>query len=489
MTFTTATFLLFLPLVFAIYWAIRSVRAQNLLLLVSSYVFYGWWDWRFCSLMLGSSLIDYAISLRLAKTENPIGRRALLGVSLTTNLGLLAIFKYFNFFADNFQTLASQFGWGVGPTTLHIILPVGISFYTFQTLGYSIDVFRKKIEPSRNVIDYLAFVSFFPQLVAGPIERASAMLPQFAKRRQFGFDLARQGCRLILWGFFKKLIIADRLAIIVGPYFAEPEAYTGPELMLATLFFAFQIYCDFSAYSDIAIGTARLFGIRLMRNFAYPYFSQSVSEFWRRWHISLSTWFRDYVFIPLGGSRCSPLRRTLNLLATFLVSGLWHGAAWRFVIWGGINGVAAAGGTAKRAAERTSDGTEVPGGERNIPLPGTVLRLCSTLAIICLAWVFFRAETFADALLIIKTMVQDVFSSHAYQALAESLDRDKFMRKTAVILLVFVGWEWFQRRQECPLSFPSWPVPMRWSAYTALIWLTLYWMPPTGGREFIYFEF
>ncbi len=223
-----------------------------------------------------------------------------------------------------------------------MILPVGISFYTFQTLGYTIDVYRRNIAPCRDLTDYLAFISFFPQLVAGPIERASAMLPQFAVKRQFDGDLARDGCRQMLWGFAKKLIIADRLAVLVDPYYSQPEAYTGPQLMLATVFFAFQIYCDFSAYSDIAIGTAKLFGIRLMRNFAYPYFSQSVGEFWRRWHISLSTWFRDYVFIPLGGSRCSPARRFANLLITFLVSGLWHGAAWRFVIWGGINGVAAA---------------------------------------------------------------------------------------------------------------------------------------------------
>lgn len=492
MTFTTATYLLFLPLVFALYWSIRSVRMQNLLLLAASYLFYGWWDWRFGTLMLGSSLIDFAIGLRLAKSERLSSRRCLLGVSFIANLGLLGLFKYFNFFTENFQWMASQAGWEVGPTTLNMILPVGISFYTFQTLGYTIDVYRNKIEPSRNLIDYLAFVSFFPQLVAGPIERASAMLPQFARRRHFDFDLAGEGCRLILWGFFKKLMIADRLAIVVDPYYAQPESFTGPQLMMATLLFAFQIYCDFSAYSDIAIGTAKLFGIRLMRNFAYPYFSQSVSEFWRRWHISLSTWFRDYVFVPLGGSRCSKPRRNLNLLITFLVSGLWHGAAWRFVIWGGINGIATAIGRrpVARSVGAMEDRSEsVPGGDHDIPRPKTLLKIWSTLAVICLAWIFFRAQTFGDAMTIINSITRDLFSADAYMALADSLDQDKFLRKTAVLLLLFVTWEWFQRRQECPLTFQGWPLPFRWSAYTALIWLTVYWMPPSGGQDFIYFEF
>jgi alginate O-acetyltransferase complex protein AlgI len=490
MTFTTLTYLLFLPLVFAIYWSLRSRPAQNVLLLVCSYVFYGWWDWRFCALMLGSSLVDYFVGLRLAKTESQSGRRGLLTLSLVTNLGLLGVFKYFNFFAESFQALALQCGWEVGGSTLRIILPVGISFYTFQTLGYTIDVYRRHIQPSRNLIDYLAFVSFFPQLVAGPIERASAMLPQFAQQRRLDFEMASDGCRQILWGFVKKLVIADRLAVVVDPYFAQPDAYSGPQLMLATVFFAFQIYCDFSAYSDIAIGTAKLFGIRLMRNFAYPYFSRSVSEFWRRWHISLSTWFRDYVFVPLGGSRCSPLRRTANLVVTFLVSGLWHGAAWRFVIWGGINGAATAGGTAVNAGGRTtSPAQDTPGGEPNLPGPATLLKMGSTFAIICAAWIFFRAESLGDAILVLQTIVRDAFSSTAYLSVLDSFDQDKFMRKTAVLLLLFVIWEWSQRRHECPLVFQRWPVPMRWSAYTAMLWMTIYWMPQTGGQEFIYFEF
>lgn len=486
MTFTTVTFLLFLTLVFAAYWSISGRRTQNLLLLSASYLFYGWWDWRFCTLMMASSLVDYAIGNQLAATTRPAGRRGLLGLSVALNLTLLGVFKYFNFFAESFEIAASQLGWEVGVATLHVILPVGISFYTFQTLGYTIDVYRRRIEPCRDLLDYLAFISFFPQLVAGPIERASAMLPQFAAERRFDGDLAREGCRQMLWGFAKKLIIADRLAILVDPCYSQPEAFSGPQLMLATVFFAFQIYCDFSAYSDIAIGTAKLFGIQLMRNFAYPYFSQSVGEFWRRWHISLSTWFRDYVFIPLGGSRCSPSRRFANLLVTFLVSGLWHGAAWRFVIWGGINGIAAA---TTRPGNGRENQSHTPGGESDLPSPKTLLHMAGTFAVICAAWVFFRATTFGDATLILQSIGRDMFSISAYQSVVEAIDQDRFLRNSIVLLLLFVTWEWVQRREECPLTFRGWPLPARWSAYSATVWLTLFLMPQTGGQEFIYFAF
>lgn len=490
MTFTTLTFLIFLPLVFALHWMLPTRRAQNLVLLASSYVFYGWWDWRFCVLMLASCLVDYAIGIQLMRTDQPIRRKSLLGLSLITNLGLLGVFKYFNFFIESFQTLSSHLGWEPGITTLQIVLPIGISFYTFQTLGYTIDVYRRRLDASRNLIDYLAFVSFFPQLVAGPIERAEQMLPQFASKRVFDGTLAADGCRQILWGFAKKLVIADRLAIVVDPIYAQPESFSGPMLMMATVFFAFQIYCDFSAYSDIAIGTARLFGIRLMRNFAYPYFSQSVGEFWRRWHISLSTWFRDYVFIPLGGSRCSPLRRFLNLIATFLVSGLWHGAAWRYIAWGGINGLATATpNPLNERSDQSRDARETPGGESLIPSPSTMLRIVSTFTIICTAWIFFRAESIGDAVTVLQQIGRDLFSVNAYQSVVDSLDHDRFMRKTAIFLLLFVLWEWIQRRHPCPLHLPSLPTAARWTAYTAMIWVTLYLMPQTGGREFIYFEF
>ena len=363
MTFTSLTFLLFALIVVSAYWAISKVRIQNLLLLSASYFFYGWWDWRFCFLILASSVFDYWVARRLDAASKDSIRRRWLCTSIAANLSLLGIFKYFHFFVDSFQSTASAFGWQVPDTTLEIVLPVGISFYTFQTLGYTIDVFRRKTPACKDFVVYLTFVSFFPQLVAGPIERASAMLSQFQSPRTFESDLATSGCRLILWGFAKKLIIADRLAIFVNECYSDPGSFGGPMLALATVLFAFQIYCDFSAYSDIAIGTGRLLGIRLSRNFAYPYFSQSITEFWRRWHISLSSWFRDYVYIPLGGSRHSRPNRFRNLLVTFLTSGLWHGAAWHFVFWGGINGVAVA--SESGASESGASEAERPTGRKN----------------------------------------------------------------------------------------------------------------------------
>ena len=307
-TFASLTFFLFLPLVFALHWVQRNRTGQNVVLILASYLFYGWWDYRFCGLMLISSLVDFTMGRALSRTVSTNHRRLWLAISLVNNLGLLGFFKYFNFFRENFVQLTQQVGWQVNAGTLEIILPVGISFYTFQTLSYTIDVYRKRLEPTASLTQYLAFVSFFPQLVAGPIERATSLLPQLPHRRNFDETLSREGLRQILWGLIKKLILADRLAVIVDTYYGDPTPRTGPMLALGTICFAFQIYCDFSAYSDLAIGTARLFGIRLSRNFAYPYFAQSPSEFWRRWHISLSTWFRDYVYVPLGGNRTSPTR-------------------------------------------------------------------------------------------------------------------------------------------------------------------------------------
>lgn len=491
LNFTTLTFLAFLPAVFAVYWSVRRRTVQNVLLILASYVFYGWWDYRFCLLMLVSSLVDFLVGLALRSREQLTIRRALLGLSLIANLGLLGVFKYFNFFAETFEVLATTVGWHVSPVTLRLVLPVGISFYTFQTMSYTIDVYRRKLDATASLVDYLAFVSFFPQLVAGPIERATRLLPQFASPRVFDFDRARQGCRQILWGFFKKIALADRLAVLVNEGYSNPASLTGPELALTTVFFAFQIYCDFSAYSDIAIGTAKLFNIHLMRNFAYPYFSQSIGEFWRRWHISLSTWFRDYVFIPLGGSRTSPSRRALNVLVTFVLSGLWHGAAWRFVLWGGINGGAVAGSElpGRGSAPKKQEAAGVPGGDRLVPTLGTSIRMAGTFAVVCVAWIFFRAETIGDAFLILGTIVRDVFSADGYLAAAAYLDSSKFIRKTVVVLTVFVFVEWLQRRKACPLEFDHWHLPFRWATYTVLIWTTLDMVPQSGSQEFIYFEF
>ena len=518
MTFTTLTFPCFLAIIFALYWSVRGRSAQNLVLLFASYAFYAWWDWRFCFLMLGSSLVDFELARQLHKKINPTARRWFLTTSVVVNLSMLACFKYFNFFLENLMLLASQLGWDPNVNTLSIILPLGISFYTFQTLGYTIDVYRKQIEPAKNLVEYLAFVSFFPQLVAGPIERASTMLPQFMKKRTFDEKASTDGIRQILWGCFKKMVIADRLALAVNPVFNEPSSHSGPHLAMASVFFAFQIYCDFSAYSDIAIGTAKLFNIRLTRNFAYPYFSQSVSEFWRRWHISLSYWFRDYIYIPLGGNRQGRFRYRLNLFATFLLSGLWHGAAWKFIAWGGVNGIAV-GLPTGRSTEKRLDGRSIdsiekstdislpeatnkyqprksmhdqatpPGGKAFIPHPRTLFRIYSTFAAVCLAWILFRAESLSDAIFIYQQIAMDLFNWDAYAELAQRLDADRYQRKTAIFLLAFVCWEWIFRRHPHALQVDRFPVTIRWILYTFLIWSALYLMPNTGTGECVYFEF
>ena len=357
---------------FLLYWLRPQQKWQNSILVLASYFFYGWWDYRFCLLMLLSSLVDYFIGIAVHATDDRRIQRRYLILSLISNLGLLGYFKYYNFFSDSLVSLLNQFGWSVHPVIAEVILPVGISFYTFQTLSYTIDIYRGKLEPTRNLIDYLAFVSFFPQLVAGPIERATNLLPQFTVKREFSRSEASEGGRQILWGFFKKLVIADRMAVGVDAVYDNLADASGVSLLLATIFFAFQIYCDFSAYSDIAIGTAKMFRINLMRNFAYPYFSQSVTEFWRRWHISLSTWFRDYVFIPLGGSRCWAPRVCFNLMVTFVLSGLWHGADWKFIVWGAINGAALVVEKVLMVQRPRSD---VPGGENDIPAVSVFVRM------------------------------------------------------------------------------------------------------------------
>ena len=336
MLFNSIDFAIFLPIVFLLYWFVanKNLKFQNILLLVASYVFYGWWDWRFLSLIIFSSFIDYFVGISLSKTENSQKRKILLWMSILVNIGFLGFFKYFNFFSQSFADAFTLLGSHMEPSRLNIILPVGISFYTFQTLSYSIDVYRRKLEPTKDIIAFFSFVSFFPQLVAGPIERATNLLPQFYKKRKFDYGKAVDGMRQILWGLFKKVVIADNAAEYANEIFNNYEDYSGSTLFLGAVFFAFQIYGDFSGYSDIAIGTSRLFGFNLKQNFAFPYFSRDIAEFWRRWHISLSTWFRDYVYIPLGGSRGGTWMKIRNTFIIFLVSGFWHGANWTFISLG-----------------------------------------------------------------------------------------------------------------------------------------------------------
>ncbi len=475
MSFTTLTFALFLTGVFALHWAVRSRVARNAVLVVASFLFYSWWDYRFAILMLSSVSVDYAVSLAMSRSGDVGKRKRLLLTSVGYNLSVLCFFKYFNFFAESIQAVCAAAGWELTPIVLKVVLPVGISFYTFQSMSYTIDVYRRRLEPTRSWLDYATFVCFFPQLVAGPIERAGHLLSQFQRERVFDVELARDGCRQILWGVFKKMVLADNLSRLVDSSYGFGLAdASGVTLAVATLCFAFQIYFDFSAYSDIAIGTARLFGVDLMQNFRTPYFSASIPEFWRRWHISLSTWFRDYVFVPLGGSRCGRALWVRNILITFGVSGLWHGASWNFVIWGLLNGVA------------VLLWTLVAGRHEQDPPRGwkRALGMVLTFAFINFTWVFFRAATLPDALLVLGRISTDVWSAAAW---------DAFWAKNVVPLWLVVhlaaavGLEFVQRRQLHPLVLPF-ARPWRWLVYTLVIYDVLT-VGTLNRGSFIYFQF
>jgi len=387
MLFNSIAFLLFLPTVFILYWFVckKNLRLQNALILIVSYVFYGWWDWRFLGLIAASSLVDYLVGRALMQTEVISKRKWLLAASLVFNLGMLGFFKYSNFFIESWIDAWASVGVGTQANTLSIILPVGISFYTFQTLSYTIDVYRKKLEPTKNLLQFAAYVSFFPQLVAGPIERAKNLLPQFVKERVFKTQFAISGLYLIIWGLFKKMVVADNCAFFVNQIFSDPQNYSSLELLGGSVLFAFQIYGDFSGYSDIAIGVARLFGFSLMTNFAFPYFSRDIAEFWRRWHISLSTWFRDYLYIPLGGSRGNKTQQIRNIAIVFLVSGFWHGANWTFIVWGGIHALLFLPLLLLHRNRKNIDIKNI--NWRHLPT------IMGTFIVVTLAWVFFRADS------------------------------------------------------------------------------------------------
>lgn len=483
MSFVSAAFLLFLPTVFFFHYIGRGRRWQNGVLLAASFVFYGWWDYRFCGLLLGTALLDFWAGARIAASTQPRAKRLFLGISLAGNLGALGFFKYFNFFADSLSILLAAVGLDINTSTLAIILPVGISFYTFQSLSYAVDIYRGKFKPSRDWIEYLTFVSFFPQLVAGPIERATELLPQIKKARVFSHQAAVAGCQLILWGLCKKMLVADNLAVIADAAFAHPAAASPAQLLAGTVCFAFQIYGDFSGYSDIAAGVGALFGIQLRRNFAYPYFSQSLTEFWRRWHISLSTWFRDYVFIPLGGSR-GPVRQTaINMGVTMALSGLWHGAAGHFLAWGVFHGFALVAGRLVQSTRREIPA--IPAGPGLVPAAGTLWRMARTFGIVCAGWVLFRADTVAEAAGICGRIVLGLASPNFYRDLLGLAQEQSLV---SAILLVFVTVEWLGRASWNPLPLAKWPIGFRWVAYSTLLWCVLLF----GTRHvagFIYFQF
>ena len=408
MLFNSTEFLLFLPTVFVLYWFVfnENLKVQNFLILVSSYFFYGWWDYRFLSLILLSTIIDYVVGLNIPKQDSEKNKKLLLYCSVLFNLSVLGFFKYYNFFVDSWVELFSSIGYEIKSVwTLNIILPVGISFYTFQTMSYTIDVYKKKLYPTKDFISFATFVSFFPQLVAGPIERASNLLPQILKKREFKYEQGVQGLRLILWGMFKKVVIADSLAPVVNDIFTNYQDFGGVTLWLGAVYFAFQIYCDFSGYSDIAIGTSKLFGFELMSNFKFPYFSRNIGEFWRRWHISLSTWFRDYLYIPLGGSKEGNWKSIRNIFIIFLVSGFWHGANWTFIFWGLFHSILFIPSFIFKTNRQYT--TSIIGENTILPSLKEFLQVGTTFLLVTIGWVFFRSETLMDSINYIMRMNWD----------------------------------------------------------------------------------
>ena len=483
MLFNSLDFAIFLPIVFSLYWLLNKagLRIQNLFILLASYFFYGWWDWRFLSLILFSTTIDYFVGLSLAAQANKKKRKYLLYLSVFINLGFLGFFKYFNFFLDNFISAFSLFGLQFNASTLQIILPVGISFYTFQTLSYTIDIYRNQIKPSRDFIAFAAFVAFFPQLVAGPIERAKNLLPQFLTKRTFDESKARDGLRQILWGLFKKVVIADSCAEFADFFFKYNDAYPGSALLLGAIFFAFQIYGDFSGYSDIAIGTARLFGFNLMQNFAFPYFSRDIAEFWRRWHISLSTWFRDYLYIPLGGSRGSKWNQIRNVFLIFLVSGFWHGANWTFIAWGALNALYF---LPLLLFNRNRKNLEVVAKGKFLPNWRDLMAIGMTFFLTTLAWVFFRAKNIAHAF----EYLSGIFSTSLF-TFPDYPGRSK-SALTLLLILILCLVEWLGREHQHALENLRRYQPrfVRWLIYCAIIFMIGMFMQTTE-TPFIYFQF
>lgn len=487
MLFNSIEFAIFLPVVFALYWFVtrRNLKAQNVLILVASYVFYGWWDWRFLSLIIFSSLVDYSVGLGLARTDDRRQRKLLLIASIVVNIGLLGFFKYFNFFSESFARAFTLLGRPIDAGRLNIVLPVGISFYTFQTLSYTIDVYRRELEPTRDIVAFLSFVSFFPQLVAGPIERAAHLLPQFRRRRSFEIDQAVDGMRQILWGLFKKVVIADNCATYADAIFANHSHYAANTLLLGVVVFAFQIYCDFSGYSDIAIGTARLFGFRLMRNFNYPYFSRDIAEFWRRWHISLTSWFRDYVYIPLGGSRRGVPVTIRNIFIVFLLSGFWHGANWTFLVWGFVNACYFLPLMLLKLNRRNID-TVAEG--RIFPSLKEAIQMAITFLLTLFAWVFFRADSVPTALSYLKSMLSPSLFRISVMDI-KKLSAGPHIIYLFLFLFIFLLIEWLQRGKQHALQFEDgrFPLVVRWCVYYAVA-IIIFWFQG-AQQEFIYFQF
>ena len=507
MLFNSIEFAFFLPLVFLIYWAIGyakigdtlKLRLQNAFVVIASYVFYGWWDWRFLLLIAFTSFCSWGSGLLIGKAATQNKAKAWTGANIVINLAILAIFKYYDFFVSEFGQL---FGISTDSLLLRIILPVGISFYTFQALSYSIDVYRKKIEPTKDIIAFFAFIAFFPQLVAGPIERATNLLPQFLTNRKFSYNQAVDGMRQILWGLFKKIVIADNCATYVDQVWTTYDTQTGSTLLLAAVLFTFQIYGDFSGYSDIAIGTAKLFGIKLMRNFNNPYFSRDIAEFWRRWHISLTTWFRDYVYIPLGGSRPevpasvkNPDRYkkwiiVRNTFVIFLVSGIWHGANWTFLAWGAYHALLFLPlillGANRKYTNQVAAYTDSNGIEhlRILPTFREALQMLVTFGLVVFGWIIFRATGMPSLFHYLEGMCQwgTLRASYRFFLFDKNL-----VYPTNILIIIMLIVEWIQRNKQHGLDIQISKWYIRYAIYVALIGMIIYF----GGsaQTFIYFQF
>jgi D-alanyl-lipoteichoic acid acyltransferase DltB (MBOAT superfamily) len=482
MFFNSIDFAIFLPIVFIFYWFFtnKNLKFQNFLIVLSSYIFYGWWDWKFLSLILFSTGVDYLVGVGLSKEKNRIKRKVLLWISILMNLGFLGFFKYYNFFLDNFLTAFTFFGNEIKVSSLNIILPVGISFYTFQTLSYSIDVYKRKLACTKDFIAFSAFVTFFPQLVAGPIERATHLLPQFYQKRNFDYTKAVDGMRQILWGLFKKIVIADNCAEFANQIFNNSAEMNGSTLLLGALFFTFQIYGDFSGYSDIAIGTSRLFGFDLTRNFSFPYFSRDIAEFWRRWHISLSTWFRDYLYIPLGGSQGGTWTKIRNTFIIFIVSGFWHGANWTFIAWGFLNALYIMPSIIFNTNRNNLD---IVAKGKIFPSIREFTSMLSTFTLTIFAWIFFRANNIEHAI----SYIDEIFS---YSFFSIPLFNNRLMAiQTIILTIIFFMIEWRGRENNFAIANlgRSWKPVYRYLMYYCIIFV-IYWF---NGEEqqFIYFQF
>jgi alginate O-acetyltransferase complex protein AlgI len=478
MLFNSIEFALFLPVVFILYWFAtnNNYKIQNGLLLVSSYFFYACWDWRFLFLLMFSTLLDFFTALKMQDASSKKIKQFWFWLSIIVNLGFLGVFKYYNFFAENFAEMISHLGLKVNPWTLSVILPVGISFYTFHGLSYVIDIYYDRIKAERSFIDYAVFVSFFPLLVAGPIERATHLLPQIKTSRTFDYSKAVDGMRQILWGLFKKIVIADNCAEFANDIFNHSSDHSGSTLLLGAIFFTFQIYGDFSGYSDIALGTARLFGMDLLRNFAFPYFSRDIAEFWRRWHISLSSWFKDYLYIPLGGSKGGTWIKIRNTFIIFLVSGFWHGANWTFIAWGALNAIYF---LPLLLTNKNRNNLEIVAQGKLLPSFKELISMIVTFGLTVLAWIFFRANTIEHAV----SYIAGIFSKSFFSI------PDILPKRLIVIMAIFIFIEWLGREQQYAIESLGlrWGRMLRYMFYYAII-IALFWL---GGKEqqFIYFQF